>query len=113
MHIRWKAGLASATLALPALAFGQAQGSHWTAAQAAFAEFNDRQALELLRQGAESGDQRAVVAYGLFMRHGHALISPTWLVADSAGARRWLSMAVPPPDPAAQAAGTDISAVAR
>lgn len=75
-----------------ALAAGTTLADDWEEAQEAFAQYDDRRALEALRSGAQAGDARAQQAWGLALHHGERLF-PGLLRADPQAARRWLTAA--------------------
>jgi rhodanese-related sulfurtransferase len=73
-----------------------AQADDWNQAQAAFAELDDRAAVDRLRRAAVAGDQRAQFALALALQHGDRLF-PGVLPSDAAEAARWRQAVVAGP----------------
>jgi rhodanese-related sulfurtransferase len=73
-----------------------AQADDWNQAQAAFAELDDRAAVDHLRRAAVAGDQRAQFALALALQHGDRLF-PGVLPSDAAEAARWRQAVVAGP----------------
>ena len=80
-------GMAVALLLGVACAVAARAGT-WDDAQAAFSDFDDGVGLRLLERAAQEGDARAMLAWGLALKHRQRLF-PGWLQADAGQAGPW------------------------
>jgi rhodanese-related sulfurtransferase len=80
--------LACVALFLGVVSAGHARAGEWEDAQAAFVDLDDRRGLELLERGAQAGDARAQLAWGLALHHGGKVFPG--LAANPQAAKAWL-----------------------